>query len=112
MKINHSFSKFGRGAKTTFALLSLTALLGAGQRAFAASPSELLEKGVYSEETKGDLDAALELYQQVIAEAKGIRAQAPPAQSRPAACYYKKKTYAAATGAFEKLVKDYPEQKT
>src|SRR6266571_1224363 len=111
MKINHSFSKFGRGAKTTFALLSITTLLGAGQGAFAASPSELFEKGVYSEETKGDLDAALALYQQVIAEAKGSQALAAQAQYRLAVCYYKKKNFAEATAAFEKLIKDYPDQK-
>src|SRR6266513_3116859 len=111
MKINHSFSKFGRGAKTTVALLSLTTLLGGGQATFAASPSELLEKGVYSEETKGDLDAALALYQQVIVEAKGSQALAAQAQYRLAICYYKKKNFAEATAAFEKLVKDYPDQK-
>src|SRR3954471_13376834 len=82
MKITHPFSIIGRGAKVAVALLSTLALLGAGQHAPAASPSELLEKGVYSEETKGDLDAALQLYQQVISEAKGGQELAAQAQYR------------------------------
>src|ERR1051326_9615467 len=36
----------------------------------AASPSELLERGIYSQETKGDLDAAIALYRQVVREGK------------------------------------------
>jgi hypothetical protein len=111
MKINHSFSKIGRGVKTTAARFAIITLLGAGPAAFAGSPSELLEKGIYSEETKGDFDAALELYQQVIAEAKGGQALAAQAQYRLAVCYYKKKNFAEATAAFEKLVKDFPDQK-
>jgi hypothetical protein len=50
--------------------------------AAAASPSELLEQGIYSEETKGDVDAALKLYQQVVTEAKAGQAVAAQAQYR------------------------------
>jgi len=111
MKMNQSLFSIGRGAKLAVALLSTLALLGAGQHAPAASPSELLEKGVYSEETKGDLDAALQLYQQVISEAKGGQELAAQAQYRLGVCYYKKKNLAEANAAFEKLIKDYPDQK-
>jgi tetratricopeptide (TPR) repeat protein len=76
-----------------------------------ASPSELLEKGIYSQETKGDLDAAIALYQRVVAEAKDANALAAQAQYRLGVCYYKKKDFAKASATFEKLVKDYPEQK-
>ena len=38
------------------------------------SPSQLLEKGLYTEETIGDLDAAIAIYQQVVADAKAARA--------------------------------------
>ena len=31
-------------------------------RAIAASPSELLEKGIYTDETKGDVDTAIAIY--------------------------------------------------
>src|SRR5690242_20524938 len=83
--------------------------------ASAASPtatlSDLLEKGVYSEETKGDLDAAMENYKQIVAEAKTGAGLAAQAQYRLGVCYYKKKDYAAANAAFEKLIADYPDQK-
>jgi tetratricopeptide (TPR) repeat protein len=111
MNINQTLSNIGRGAKVAVALLSTLTLLSAAQDAPAASPSELLEKGVYSEETKGDLDAALQLYQQVISEAKGGQELAAQAQYRLGVCYYKKKNLTEATAAFEKLIKDYPEQK-
>ena len=92
-------------------LLAVTSVLGTAQLAAAASPSELLEQGIYSEETKGDVDAALKLYQQVVTDAKAGQAVAAQAQYRLGICYYKKKNYAEANAAFEKLVKDYPDQK-
>src|SRR2546422_623779 len=45
------------------------------------------------------------------AEAEGSQEVAAQAQYRLAVCYYKKKNFAEATAAFEKLVKDYPDQK-
>ena len=92
-------------------LLAVTSLLTTAQMAAAASPSELLEQGIYSEETKGDVDAALKLYQQVVTEAKAGQAVAAQAQYRVGICYYKKKNYSEANAAFEKLLKDYPDQK-
>jgi tetratricopeptide (TPR) repeat protein len=71
----------------------------------------LLEQGIYSEETKGDIDAAMQLYQQVIADNKASQTLAAQAQYRLGVCLYKKKNFAEATAAFEKLVKDYPDQK-
>jgi hypothetical protein len=76
-----------------------------------AEASALLEKGVNSEETKGDLDAAMQFYRQVIAETEAGQALAAQAQFRLATCYEKKNDHAAATAAFAKLVHDYPNQK-
>jgi tetratricopeptide (TPR) repeat protein len=111
MKINYFRFEFGRGAKVAAALVSTITVLGCCQTALGASPSETLEKGVYSEETKGDLDEALKLYEQVISDAKGSQTVAAQAQYRLGVCYYKKKNFAEATAAFEKLVKDFPDQK-
>lgn len=47
--------------------LSLGALL-APKTSFADSPSELLKKGIFSEETKGDLDEAIKIYKQILAD--------------------------------------------
>src|SRR5438876_5338977 len=111
MKTNYSCSTLAHGAKTTVLALSLTGLLGAALGAAAASLSELLEKGIYSEETKGDLDAAMKLYEQIVAEGKEGQSVAAQAQYHLGVCYYKKKNYPKATEIFEKLVKDYPDQK-
>ena len=92
-------------------LLAINGLWGAALAASTASPSDLLEQGIYSEETKGDVDAALKLYQQVVTEAKAGQAIAAQAQYRLGVCYYKKKNYQEANAAFEKLLRDYPDQK-
>src|SRR5437879_11660224 len=93
------------------ALLSLMILFPFAPGSFGAALSDLLEKGIYSEETKGDLDAAMKLYQQIVAEGKEGQAVAAQAQYRLGVCHYKKKNFTAATAAFEKLAKDYPDQK-
>jgi tetratricopeptide (TPR) repeat protein len=76
----------------------------------ADSPSDLLEQGIYSEETKGDLDGAVQLYQKVIAQSKSDLALAAQAQYHLGACYYKMQDYTNATAAFEQVVKEYPDQ--
>ena len=111
MKTRSLLPKLARGISIALFLLSFSSLLPAVQAADTASPSELLEQGIYSEETKGDLDAALKLYQQVVAEAKAGHAVAAQAQYRLGVCYYKKKNYAEANAAFGKLVADYADQK-
>src|SRR5664279_1717333 len=111
MKRIHLFSIRARGTGAALLLLAVTSLLPTALMAAAASPSELLEQGIYSEETKGDVDAALKLYQQVVTEAKAGQAVAAQAQYRLGVCFYKKKNYGEANAAFEKLVKEYPDQK-
>lgn len=107
MKITYSLS--GR-AKAILALLSLVTLTSFAPPARGDSPSETLEKAIYSEETKGDLDAAMTLYQQVIEQAKTSQALAAQAQYRLGVCQYKKRNYAAAAAAFQAVVSDYPHE--
>ena len=97
--------------KSALGLLLLVGAMASAQGAATVPPSELLEQGIYSEETKGDLDAAMRLYQQVVDEAKSTRALAAQAQYRLGVCYYKKKDFAGAAAAFEKLSQDFPDQK-
>jgi hypothetical protein len=110
MKTTCSLSSPARWTTIT-PLLAIAISLAVGPPAWAASASELLEQGIYAEETKGDLDAALQLYKQAVSEAKATRAVASQAQFRLGVCYYKKKESAAAMAAFEQLVRDFPEQK-
>jgi hypothetical protein len=111
MKKINQFSIRARRTGAALFLLAFTSLMPTAPAVAAASPSELLEQGIYSEETKGDVDAALKLYQQVVTEAKAGQAVAAQAQYRLGVCYYKKKNYTEANAAFDKLVRDYPDQK-
>ena len=52
-------------------LMLCTACLCMVNAAEEVSPSQVLEKAIYSEETKGDLEGAMTLYKQVVSEAKG-----------------------------------------
>src|ERR1035438_4046922 len=89
MKTINRFSIRARRTGAALLLLAITGVLGTAQLATAASPSELLEQGIYSEETKGDVDAALKLYQQVVTEAKAGLAVTAQAQYRVGVCYYR-----------------------
>jgi hypothetical protein len=92
------------------ALVAMAIVLAAGPAA-AASPSELLEKAIYTEETVGNLDEAMKLYEQVIAEGKSSQEAAAQAQYRLALCYQKKGREADAKAAFETLIENYPDAK-
>ncbi|MEE9269625.1 MAG: hypothetical protein V3V49_05120, partial [Candidatus Krumholzibacteria bacterium] len=48
----------------------------------AQSASDLLEKGIFTEETVGDLDAAIKIYEKIVAEGDSHRTYAAQAQYR------------------------------
>ncbi|HYG34376.1 MAG TPA: tetratricopeptide repeat protein, partial [Clostridia bacterium] len=104
MKANDSVSKMPHRARWILLAIAVFGLLTATQSLSAVSLSELLEKGIYTEETKGDLDAAMQLYKQIVSEAQAGQKLAAEAQYRLGVCYYKKKNYAEAVAAFEMLV--------
>jgi tetratricopeptide (TPR) repeat protein len=78
----------------------------------AESPSALLEKGIYTEETVGNLDAAIVLYQKVITSAEPVRETVAQAYFRLGKCYLKKGDSKKALDAFETVVREYPSEKT
>jgi hypothetical protein len=92
-------------------LAGLATALLFGPNAAAATLSDLLEEGIYSEETKGDLDGAIKIYQEIVADNKAGQTVAAQAQFRLAVCLQKKRDHSGATAAFEKLIKDYPDEK-
>ncbi len=77
----------------------------------AESPSTLLEKAIYTEETVGDLDAAATLYKQAVEEAKKTEAVAAKAQYRLGLCLLKQGKKQEGIAALEKVVQQFPEQK-
>ena len=99
--------------QTRFSFLVLLLTLGlalAAQPSLGQNAAELLEKGIYNEETRGDLDAAIKLYQQALDEAQSNEAFAAQALLRLALCHQKLNRTSEATALLEKLIKEYPNQ--
>jgi hypothetical protein len=71
------FTRTGGGVLA--ALLLVATLTGAAK---VATPSELLQKAIYTEETVGNPDEAIKLYEKVIAEGKSAKSAAAQAQFR------------------------------
>ena len=89
----------------------LAVVLAVSPMAVAQSASDLLEKGIYTEETVGDLDAAIEIYQKIVDEAKANRPFAAKALYRLGSCLLKQDKKAKAEEAFNALIEQYPDQK-
>lgn len=75
-----------------------------------SSTAELLEKGIYTEETVGDLRLAIEIYAQVVEQVSGERLHAGRALYRMGLCYQKIGDAKQAESTFQKLIADYPDQ--
>ncbi|MDB6027293.1 MAG: Carboxyl-terminal protease [Verrucomicrobiales bacterium] len=92
-------------------------LLAAGLVAFlgmasvrAASADELLEKGIYTEETKGELEAANQIYQQIVDDAKADQRLVAQAQLRLGLCQLKLGNRPKAISALERLTQEFPDK--
>ncbi|MCX6622938.1 MAG: tetratricopeptide repeat protein [Acidobacteria bacterium] len=92
--------------KTRFVLIAVLVACAA----WSQSAADLLQKGIYTQETVGDLDGAIKIYRQVVTSSSESRAYAAQAQYRLGQCLLKKGAAAEATQAFKTLVSDYPEQ--
>ena len=90
-------------------LTAIVALVIAGPTT-AESAAELLEQGIYTEETVGDLAGAIEIYTRVVEDAGANRPHVAQAQFRLAMCHLKRGSAEEARGAFHRLIRDYPEQ--
>lgn len=93
-------------------ILSLFLMLmpGAGTEATDSTAAELLEKGIYTEETVGDLDAAIAIYDRIVVDTQAERPYVAQALYRLGGCLLKAGDKDRAIRTFEKLVAEYPEQ--
>jgi hypothetical protein len=92
----------------------IAAILTSVSASAADSPSDLLERGIYTEETVGDLAKAIEIYQKIISQAEANRKFVAQAQFRLGKCLLKQGKQKDAEKALSELVdrfKDSPEQK-
>jgi len=76
----------------------------------AESISVLLQKGIYAEETEGDLDAAIKIYKEIVTEVEANRTLVAQAQYRLGMCQVKKGDGSAAAEAFRRILERFPEQ--
>ena len=70
---------------------------------------ELFERALYLEETKGDLEKAIEVYSRIVKEFLDERATAAKAQLQIGLCY-EKLGFNEAQKAFQKVIDNYPDQ--
>jgi tetratricopeptide (TPR) repeat protein len=78
--------------------------------ALAKSASVLLQEGLYAEEVDGDLDAAINIYAQVIKDGSAQRSHIAQALYHQGMCYMKKQQEQQAKLVFEKLLAEYSDQ--
>jgi hypothetical protein len=100
--------------KRTVLLIVAAATMAWGAMAEAQNASELLEKGIYTEETVGDLDAAIKIYEKIVTEDQANRQFVAQAQFRLGKCLAKQGRKEEAQKVFQELVdqfKDSPAQK-
>jgi len=92
------------------AILALLFLAAPGS---AQSAAELLQRGIYTQETTGDIDGAVKIYRQVVESASGNPSNnlsAAQAQYRLVVCMLLKGDPSGATREFQLLEKNYPSQ--
>lgn len=78
----------------------------------AKSPSLLLQEGLYAEETEGDLEKAISLYEEVLEQYKDVERLAARATYQLGMCHLKKGDKGKAAEYFDEVVNYYPEQTT
>jgi hypothetical protein len=93
----------------------LLGLLIVSACAMAAAPNKaamtMYQDALYQEQTAGDLDKAIELYQKVVTDAGEIEKLAAKATFQLGMCYLKKDDKDKAAEYFQKVVSNYPAQK-
>src|SRR5437016_8919521 len=110
MKTKSIIRKLAGGVENAFALSMALVLFAPVRAAHAASPSELLEKGIYTEETKGELTAAIQIYQQIVDSQPADRSLLAQAQLRLGLCQLKLGNKPQAISALDRLTQEFPDK--
>src|SRR5258706_12079116 len=98
------------GMKESLVLGAVLIFFATLQAANAASAAELLEKGIYTEETKGELKAARQIYQQIVDDPSADRSLVAQAQLRLGLCELKLGNKPRAISALERLTREFPDK--
>ena len=78
---------------------------------WAQTPGELLQKGIYTQNTVGDFDAAIAIFRQLLVAATSPRRYGAEAQAHIVQCLAAKGDSGAAAREFNLLARDYAEFK-
>jgi hypothetical protein len=93
-----------------YLIFLMVALSAFSSMALGDNVSNLLEEGIYAEDTKGDLDEAISIYKKIIDENEGNRINIAKAYYRLGICYLKTGDEARAIEIFKRLINLFPEQ--
>jgi carboxyl-terminal processing protease len=93
----------------TFLCLAL-AVFACTDATRAASNAELLEKGIYLEETRGELQTAIQTYQQIVDDPSAERNLAAQAQLRVGLCQLKLGNRPQAISALDRLTQEFSDK--
>jgi carboxyl-terminal processing protease len=96
--------------KRSLTLTAVGVLFAVAAVARAASPAELLEEGIYLEETKGDLKAAGEVYRKILDDSAANRSLIAQAHLRLGLCELKLGNKPQAISALERLTQEFPDK--
>src|SRR4051812_41891986 len=103
LKLNKARTALSCAASLAFFLIFLQSLQG-------ASPPEFLEKAIYAEETKGDLNSAVQLYQQIVDDPSAGRGIVAQAQLRLGLCELKLGHKPQAISALQHVTQEFPDK--
>lgn len=90
--------------------VTIVLTIASNRYVFAEQATTLLEKGVYYQETSGDIDAAIQTYKKVVEDAQANRPAVAEALYRLGVCQLKKKQQAEAVESFQTLLSHYGDQ--
>ena len=110
MKTRSFIQTVAVGWTKPLALGVLLFLLGRAHTALAVAPAELLEKGIYTEETKGELKAAIQIYRQLVDHPGADRSLVAQAQLRLGLCQLKLGDKPQAIAALDRLRQEFPDK--
>jgi len=110
MKMKSLVQIFADGMKPFPAFGALLLFLVVPQMVHGASSAELFEKGIYTEETKGELKTAVRIYQQIVDDPGADRALVAQAQLRLGLCQLKLGNKPQAISALDRLTQEFPDK--
>src|SRR5262245_53125692 len=110
MKTQSLVQRLSNKVKPSFMGATTALLLLATASAPAQSTAELLEKAIYTEETRGDLKAAAQIYQQIVDDPAAERSLIAQAQLRLGLCQLKLGNKPQAISALERLTQQFPDK--